>query len=141
MPSKRFEGNLDEYKDEYLTCRGRRQHPWELQTDFNVTTNRAGRIVEFKQVLHCPRCTATATDTYEVTKQGRFKRMGQRQYDYADGYQMRRGVKMPLDDARDQLLMRELSRSLDAELLARLQAMRPEAKKTAGPKLKIVGAA
>lgn len=141
MPGKRFEGDLDDYKDTYLTCRGRRNHVWDIETDFNVTTNRNGRIVEFKQKLTCPRCTCTATDTYEVTRAGRLKRKGQRQYDYADGYQMRRGVKVPLEEAREALVMRELSRSLDAELMARLRGMRPDARKAAGPKLRIVGAA
>lgn len=141
MPGKRFEGDLNEYKDEYLTCRGRRNHVWDVETDFNITTNRNGRIIEFKQTLHCPRCTAKATDTYEVTRNGRFRRKGQRQYDYADGYQMRRGVKVPLDESRELLLMRELSRKLDAELMGRLTAMRPQARKAAGPKLRVVGAA
>lgn len=142
MAGKTFSGDLSEYKDEYLTCRGRRNHPWQLGTDFNVTTNRNGRIIEFRRVMHCSLCTADRVETFEVTKSGRFRRKGQPHYRYAEGYQLHRGNKIKLDEARDELLMRELRRDLDAELFGRLIGMRPEAREKVKPvKLRVVGAA
>jgi hypothetical protein len=115
VAGKKFEGELAEYDDNYLRCRGRRNHPWQFQTDFNVTTNVRGRIVEFVQIMHCAVCTTNRMDTYEVTKTGRFKLKGRR-YEYADGYQLHAHGKVALDEARDELLMRELSQSLASEL-------------------------
>lgn len=140
--SKTFDGQLADYSDEFLTCRGRRNHPWQLHTDFNVTTNRSGRIIEFKRVMHCALCTADRIDTFEVTKSGRFRRKGNPQYRYAEGYQLHRGNRIKLEAARDELLMRELRRDLSAELLARLEGMRPAARKEVKPvKLRVVGVA
>ena len=122
---KTFDGELKDYKSKYLRCRGRRNHPWKFKSDFNITT-KGDRIIEFKQTLHCSICTTNRVDTYEVTKEGRFVRKGQPHYDYAPGYQLSRGNTVPLDDARDELLMRELSGSLDNELMNRLLGMRPD---------------
>lgn len=142
MAGKTFQGDLEDYKDEFLTCRGRRNHPWQLATDFNVTTNRNGRIIEFQRVYHCMLCTTDRIDTFEVTRAGRFHKKGHSHYRYAEGYQLHRGNKIPLEQAKDELLMRELRRSLDAELAGRLLNMKPEAKAKAKPvKLRVVGAA
>lgn len=139
MPQgKKFDGDLKDYKDKYLRCRGRRNHPWKFQSDFNIVT-KGERIIEFTQVLHCSICKTDRKDTYEVTREGRFVRKGHPQYEYADGYQISRGNHVSLDDARDELLMRELGRSLDNELMNRLLAMRPDARE-AQPRLRIVEA-
>lgn len=127
MPQgKKFDGDLKDYKDKHLRCRGRRNHPWKFQSDFNIVT-KGDRIIEFTQVLHCAICKTDRKDTYEVTRDGRFVRKGHPQYEYADGYQLSRGAHVTLDEARDELLMRELTRSLDTELLNRLMNMRPDA--------------
>lgn len=126
MPQgKKFSGDLKDYKDKFLRCRGRRNHPWKFKSDFNIAT-KGDRIIEFKQTLHCSICTTNRVDTYEVTPQGRFVRKGQPHYEYADGYQLHRGSQVDLDTARDELLMRELSGSLDNELMNRLLGMRPD---------------
>lgn len=133
---KKFEGELRDYKSKYLRCRGRRNHPWKIKTDFNIAT-KGDRIIEFTQVLHCALCTADRYDTYEVTEDGRFNRKGQPRYDYPDGYQLHRGSQRTLAEARDELLMRELTGNLDSELLNRLLGMRPEYREL--PRLRVVG--
>lgn len=127
MPQgKKFDGELKDYRNKYLHCRGRRNHSWKFKSDFNIATN-GDRIIEFTQILHCAICTTDRKDTYEVTKDARFVRKGHPQYEYADGYQLSRGSQVSLDDARDELLMRQLGQQLDAELMNRLLGMRPEA--------------
>lgn len=119
---------LDTYKDEYLRCRGLRNHTWKFETDFNVATGQRGRIIEFTRTLSCMSCTTQRLDTYAVRKGGTFEFVS-RKYEYADGYQVHRGNPIASDKARDALLIKELKSSLDAELLNRLLGMRPEARK------------
>lgn len=134
--NKRFDGELRDYKSKYLRCRGRRNHPWKIKTDFNIVS-KGNRISEFTQILHCAICTTDRYDTYEVTADGKFNRKGHPRYDYADGYQLHRGGSVTLEDARDELLLRELSGNLDGELLTRLLGMRPEYRNL--PRLRVVG--
>lgn len=122
---KTFTGDLSQYKDKFLRCRGRRNHPWKFKTDFNIVT-KGDRIIEFTQTLHCAVCTTNREDTYEVTPEGRFRRKGHPRYEYADGYQLHRGSRVSLEEARDELLTRELSGALDTELMNRLMSMRPD---------------
>lgn len=120
-------GDLESYKDEYLRCRGLRNHTWKFETDFNVATGPRGRILEFTRTLSCMSCTTQRLDTYLVKKNGSFEFKG-RDYKYAEGYQVHRGNPIATNEARDALLLRELKSSLDNELLNRLLGMRPEAR-------------
>jgi hypothetical protein len=115
---------IEDYKDEYLRCRGLRSHTWQFKTDWNVVRGPRGRLIEFTQVLSCMSCTTQRHTTYEVTRTGHFRRKGAPQYKYAEGYQVHRGNPIELDDARDELIMRQLKQSLDAELMNRLENMR-----------------
>lgn len=120
----RHETGIDDYKDEYLRCRGLRSHTWQFKTDWNVVRGPRGRLIEFTQVLSCMSCTTQRLQTYEVTRSGHFKRKGSTQYKYAEGYQVHRGNPIELDEARDELIMRQLKQSLDSELMNRLENMR-----------------
>lgn len=117
-------GNLDDYKAEYLRCRGLRNHTWKFETDFNVATGPRGKIIEFTRTLSCMSCTTQREDTYTVKGNGHFE-FQRRAYKYAEGYQVHRGNPIATEEARDALLLKELSSSLDAELLNRLLGMRP----------------
>jgi hypothetical protein len=136
VANKKFTGDLSEYNENYIRCRGIRNHTWQFETDFNVATNARGRIMEFTRTLHCAACTTNRLDTYEVTKSGKF-RFKSRKYDYADGYQVHRGNPIDSEAARDALLMREMRASLDVELMTRLLNMRPDVQNQ--PLLKVVG--
>jgi hypothetical protein len=129
MANKKFTGEAEEYDERFVRCRGLRNHTWLFETDFNVATGPRGRIIEFERVLHCAGCTTDRIETFTVTKSGRFQRKGHPKYVYADGYQVHRGNPIDTDRMRDQLLVKELTASLDAELLNRLLNMRPEARK------------
>jgi hypothetical protein len=118
-------GTLDDYKEEYLRCRGLRNHTWKFETDFNVATGPRGKIIEFTRTLSCMSCTTQRLDTYTVKSNGRFE-FQRRAYQYAEGYQVHRGNPIATEEARDALLVKELSSSLDKELLNRLLGMRPE---------------
>lgn len=135
---KKFDGELKDYKARYLRCRGRRNHPWKFQTDFNIVT-KGDRIIEFTQTLHCAVCKTDRHDTYDVTPEGRFSRKGHPRYEYADGYQLSKHSRVPLDEARDELLMRELSGSLNNELMNRLISSRGEGQPMPAPHLRAVG--
>lgn len=140
MVNKPHEGDIDSYSGEYLHCRGLRSHTWSFETDFDITTGpRNGRVIEFTKKLRCLACTTVRKDTYRVTKSGRFV-FEHRHYEYADGYQVRRGNAIATDVARDRLLRKELAEQLDSELANRLLNMKPEARKVARPvKLRAVG--
>lgn len=137
MTAKKHTEGLDTYKEEYLRCRGLRNHTWKFETDFNVATGPRGRIMEFTRTLSCMSCTTQRLDTYTVRKNGSFEFKG-RKYEYADGYQVHRGNPIETEQARDALLVKELSSSLDTELLNRLLGMRPEAQRQ--PLLRVVAA-
>lgn len=134
---KKFDGELSDYKAKFLRCRGRRNHPWKVKTDFNIVT-KGDRIIEFTQILHCAVCTTDRHDTYEVTASGHFNRKAT-EYKYPDGYQLHRGgaATWTVADARDELITRELMGSLDNELMNRLLGMRPEFQNR--PTLRVVG--
>lgn len=136
MANKKFTGDVQDYDERYIRCRGIRNHTWRFETDFNVATNVRGRIVEFTRTLHCAACTTNRLDTYEVTRNGKF-RFKNRKYEYADGYQVHRGNPIDSELMRDALLMKEMRASLDGELMNRLLNMRPDAQ--AQPLLKVVG--
>lgn len=127
--AKKFEGNLREYKTKYLRCRGRRNHPWKVKTDFDIVTKTfkgEKRVIEFTQTLHCALCTTDREDKYRVTPTGHFEKIGT-SYKYPDGYQLtKRDNRVDLNDARDMLLMREISGELNVELMNRLLSQRPE---------------
>jgi hypothetical protein len=136
VANKVFTGELSEYDERFIRCRGIRNHTWRFETDFNVATNARGRIMEFTRTLHCAACTTNRLDTYEVKRNGKFS-FKSRKYEYADGYQVHRGNPIDTEAVRDALLMKEMHASLDAELLNRLLNMRPDAQ--AQPLLKVVG--
>lgn len=140
-PGKKFTGELRDYKSKYLRCRGRRNHPWKIKTDFDITTKTyrgETRVTEFRQILHCAICTTQRIDRYRVTDSGRFERIGHPQYDYAPGYELHRGSKFATDEARDELLLRELGGSINTELMNRLLSMRPDVQREI-PRLRVVG--
>lgn len=125
---KKFDGELSEYPEQFLRCRGLRNHTWRFETDFKIATNVRGRVVEFTRTLSCMACTTQRDDVYSVKPTGKFVKI-RTQYHYADGYQMRRGGQIELDAARDALIMKELERTVEAELFHRIQGMRtPEAR-------------
>lgn len=142
MANKKFTGEIEEYPQDFVRCRGLRNHTWRFETDFNVATGPRGRIIEFERVLHCVACTTDRIETFRVTSTGKFQRTGHPKYNYADGYQVHRGTPIDTDRMRDQLLLKELTASLDAELLNRLLNMRPENRKKIekeGKRLRAVG--
>lgn len=117
-PTK-YEGDLGAYKSRYLRCRGRRRHPFKVRGHINIVV-KSGRILEFTEELLC-QCGVRCEVDYEVVS-GRFVRKGTPRMDYsgAPGYLFERDSKYGLDEARDELLTRELMASLQGDALEAL---------------------
>lgn len=78
---------------EYTDCRDMR-HAWARDDD--EFTEHRGRVREFSRVLVCMRCGTTRRDDFVVSHQGGhhfITRVGAR-YRYANGYQIKGGVKI-----------------------------------------------
>jgi hypothetical protein len=116
-PAK-YEGDLAGYKTKYLRCRGRRRHSPQPRGHFNII-QKNGKIMQFTEELLC-RCGVRYETDYEWNAARQmFVKMGQTRMDYsqAPGYLFDTQSKYDADEARDELLTRELMASLQGDAL------------------------
>lgn len=118
--------SVDEYPEEFLRCRGTKQHTWDFKTDWNLTSGPRGRLIEFTRTRVCLSCGSKTHVVFGVEPDGTFV-WKYRRYEYADGYVIRRGSGLDPSVLRDELFLREIKESLGDEILARLVKMRRRA--------------
>lgn len=134
----RYAGDVKGYKTKYLRCRGRKRHPWRTQTHANIV-EKNGRIIEFTEVLTCHNnCGVIRENVFDVTPAGRFVlRESKMDYSNAPGYLVEKGNVIPDEDARDELMLRTLTATLDTHGLDLLAKTRPMGEQTP-PSLRVV---
>lgn len=117
-PTK-YEGDLSGYKMRYLKCRGRRRHNPKVRGHINIVVKDM-KIMQFTEEAFCA-CGVRFETDYEV-RGSRFVRMGPSKPDYsgAPGYLFDTNSVHDLEEARDELLTRELMGALKGDALEAL---------------------
>lgn len=94
MPKKRLQKyatSLEELPDNYLLCREKRHHDFEVVNDLHVVTGIEGPMLIGKEMI-CRLCKQPATDTFRVVRMRGYEflvRVGQRNIGYKPGYLLR----------------------------------------------------
>lgn len=113
MATTKYQGDLKGYKTKYLRCRGRKRHPWRSKGHYNII-EKNGKIMQFTEELQCANaCGVRRIQEFEVVE-GRFVPLGKPELDYsgAPGYLMDKDNLYEYDEARDELMLRELMANL-----------------------------